>query len=301
MRRVLTLTVAAALAASALPLPALAQAAAAAAPAAGGGDGGRYDPAPWWMRAPIIASTGYVQKEVLANRAGFNASFQGVEKTAADATRSATDQVRELMTALAALGPSKVRVTTAVSISPIYEQYRDKDGTLIPNQRADKIDKYQANVTVMVEVKDLSVLERAYALTVAARPTSAGQVYFSLQPDNETRAALFTASVADATSRARQAAEAAGARLGPVRLIDPTGRACDTDVLVAGAPRGGNDSEPTYDRESRAPMAAPPPPPPPPPPGQMTLEQRADQLRLPLQPPLQTLESKVCVVFSVVN
>lgn len=297
MRRALTLTVAAAL--CALPPVALAQAAPAA-PSAAPSDTARYDSAPWWMRAPIIASTGYVQKEVLANRAGFNASFQGVEKTAADATRSATDQVRELMTALAALGPAKVRVTTAVSISPIYDQYRDKDGNLIPNQRADKIDKYQANVTVMVEVKDLSVLERAYALTVAARPTSAGQVYFTLQPDNEVRADLFKASVADAAGRARQAAEAAGARLGPVRLIDPTGRACDTDVLVAGAPRGDNGSEPTYDRAASAVMA-PAPPPPPPAPGQMTLEQRADQLRLPLQPPLQTLESKVCVVFSLVN
>ena len=292
MRRAVSLLLATAMTIAAAPSAAFAQAA----PPA---DNGRYDKAPWWMREPVIASTGFVQKEVLANRAGFSASFQAVEKSAADATRAATDQVRELMTALAALGPDKVRVTTAVSITPIYDQYRDKDGNLIPNQRADKIDKYQANVSVSVEVRDLTVLERAYALTVAARPTAAGQVYFSLSPDNEMRSALFGAAVSDAARRARLAAEAAGTRLGPVKLIDPTGRACDTDVLIAGAPRGYNDSEASNEPAAYA-SAPPPPPPPPPPPGAPTLEQRADQLRLPLQPPLTTLTAKVCVIFTLV-
>ena len=39
----------------------------------------RYDRAPWWMREPIIASTGQVRTEVPANRASFSASFQAVE------------------------------------------------------------------------------------------------------------------------------------------------------------------------------------------------------------------------------
>ena len=296
MRRALTLALATALTATAMPPVAFAQAVAAPAPA----DTARYDSAPWWMRSPVIASTGYVQKEVQANRAGFNASFQGVEKTAADATRVATDQVRELMTALAALGGDKVRVTASVSLTPIYDQYKDKDGNLISNQRADKIDKYQANVTIQVEVRDLSKLERAYALTVAARPVSTSQVYFTLLPDNEMRTALATAAFADATRRARLAAEATGVKLGAVKLIDPTGRACETDVLIAGAPRGDNDTEPNYDRAAMA-------PPPPPPPvmanasGGYSLEQRADQLRLTLQPPLQTVEDKACVVFALVN
>jgi uncharacterized protein YggE len=295
MRRTVKHLVAAAVTAACLASPALAEPSPASVPLVDYSS--PYGQAPWWMRAPIIASTGYVQKEITANRAGFSASFQGVDRTAAEATRKATDQVRELMSALTALGADKVRVTVSVSIAPIYDQYRDKEGNLIANQRADKIDKYQANANVQVEVRDLGKLERAYALSVAASPVSAGQVYFSLQPDNEMRATLFTAAVADARRRATQAAEAAGARLGAVRLIDPTGRACDTDVLVAGAERGDNPTQPSLD----SPMVAMPAPPPPPPPagGAPTLDQRADQLNLPLQPPLQTLEDKVCVVFAL--
>jgi len=43
---------------------------------------------------------------------------------------------------------------------------------------------------------------------------------------------LQTEAVKDAARRARQAAEAAGARLGMVKVIDPSGRACQTDVLA---------------------------------------------------------------------
>jgi hypothetical protein len=56
------------------------------APAAPVLDRPRYDPAPWWMRDPIIAASGYVELKLPANRANFSASFQAVEKTAGAAT-----------------------------------------------------------------------------------------------------------------------------------------------------------------------------------------------------------------------
>lgn len=40
----------------------------------------------------------------------------------------------------------------------------------------------------------------------------------------------------DARIRATQSAEAAGGKLGPIKVIDPTGRACETDILARGAP-----------------------------------------------------------------
>jgi uncharacterized protein YggE len=205
-----------------------------------------------------------------------------------------------LTTALAKFGAEKVRVETALGITPLYDQYRDKDGNLITNPRADKIERYQANVSVSVEVRDVTLIERAYATVVAARPTSAGQVYFRLEPDNDTRTQIFKSSIADAARRARLAVEASGAKLGAVKLIDPTGRACDTDVLVAGAPRAGEG--PTYaDVTSRAVMAMAPAPPPPPMREDASLEERAAALQLSLQPPLQSLEGRACVVYGLTS
>ena len=58
--------------------------------------GQQYVPAPWWMRDPVIASIGYVRVELQANRAGFNATFQVVDRSVAEASRKAADQVRAL-------------------------------------------------------------------------------------------------------------------------------------------------------------------------------------------------------------
>lgn len=270
-----------------------------------------YDPAPWWMREPIIASLGEVRAELPANRANLSAAFESIDRSAPEATAQSAAKVRPLAQALLALGRDKVRVELSFSTRPLYAQYRDKEGNVQENQRSDKVERYAVTANVQVEVRDVALVERAYALLVAARPTSTQRAYFRLQPDNATQTELFRLAVADAKRRATEAAEASGARLGAVKLIDPTGRACQADVLVAGAPRsygGAGDVQEVVVTGSRrmAAMDAPAPPPPPPPlpipPGQVeaaAVEAAADALKLPLQPPLSTLNRQACVIYAL--
>ena len=262
-------------------------------------------PAPWWMDKPIIASTGSVWTEVQANRATTGASYEAIDRELADAQRAAAEKVRAVSQSLAAYGADKVRVESSVRIQPLYEQYRDRQGEVNTNTRADKVERYQVNAVINVEIRDVRLAERVYATLLAAKPSSTRQVSFRLEPDNETRTQMFKLAVADARRRALLATEAAGARLGAVRLIDPTGRACETDVLVAGAERSygitvtGQRVVPPL---PVPPVAdAPPPPPPPPPPPSAGLEASAGALTvaLPLQPPLQRLEARACVVYSL--
>lgn len=200
--------------------------------------GERYVPAPWWMRDPVIASIGHVRVELPANRAAFSATFQTVERTAEEAAKKAADRVRALSQALAAWGPDVVRVETTLSTEPLYDQYRDENGVLRDNVRADRISRYAVSATIVVTVRDPAVLEAVYATVMAAQPTEIGRVEFRLEPDNETLSWLAEQAVADAARRAQGAATAAGSRLGPARVIDPSGRACQTDVL-AGWPSYG--------------------------------------------------------------
>lgn len=281
------------LAAGVIAGPAFGQAAAPAPPV--------YDAAPWWMDKPIIASVGHVWTEATANRASAAATYHAVERDAAEATKAAADKVRALGKALEAFGPEKVRVETTFAITPLYAQYRDRQGELNDNERADKIEKFQAAARVQVDIRDVRLAERVYATLMSAKPSHTEQVSFRLEPENETRTQMFRLAVEDARRRALLGAEAAGTRIGAVRLIDPTGRACQTDVLVAGAGRS-YASVPAYR------VAAPAPPPP-----SAGLEeivvtaQRSarevgldpDAIRLPLQPSLERLESSACVVFSL--
>lgn len=267
--------------------------------------GQQYVPAPWWMRDPVIASIGYVRVELPANRAQFSASFQTVDRSVAEASRLAANQIRALSQTLAAYGIENVRVETTLSTQPLYDQYRDENGVLRDNMRPDRIERYQAQATIQVQVRDVAVLERVYATVVASQPASIGQVYFQLEPDNVAKTNLAAAAMRDARTRAENAARNAGANLGSVRVIDPTGRACQTDVL-AGWPSygGGGGQATTVDSDivmsgSRMMAMAPPPPPPPPAPGQAPSEAQIEAARLALQPPLQVLTDQACVVYGL--
>ena len=262
------------------------------------------DPAPWWMREGIIASLGEVETHIPANRATFSAQFSAVDKSLPTAQREVADRVKALAKTLQAYGADKAQVTASLSVTPIYEQYKDKQGELQSNSRADRIDRYEASVRFSVSVRDVSVLERAYAAVISAHPTSIQQVYFNLEPDNETKTELFKDAVVDAAQRARLAVEATGGKLGRVQLIDPTGRACQTDVLVAGADRGyggsGQASEVVVTARRRSALVLPPPPPPPPPPAPLAPgEEVAPADLLPLQPPLESLSRSACVIYGL--
>lgn len=263
-----------------------------------------YIPAPWWMRDPVIASVGYVRTEIPANRAGFSATFMNVERTAADASRVAAERVRALSQTLAAYGVDKVRVETTLSTRPLYDQYRDENGVLRDNVRSDRIERYQADATVSITIRDVAVLERVYATVLASSPTSVGQVYFNLQPDNETLSWLAEQAVKDAARRAAAAAGNAGARLGSVRVIDPSGRACETDVLAGwpsygAAVEGATTVDEIVVSGSRMARSASAPPPPPPAPGAAPSEAQIEAARLALQPPLRELTSQACVVYGL--
>jgi hypothetical protein len=279
-----------ALAAAAAPVSAGAQAPAMERPAPPA-----YQEAPWWMREPILASLGEVRAELPANRARLSAGFESVAATAAEATRQSAEKVRVLNQALAAYGAERVRVETSFSTRPLYAQYKDKTGTVQDNERADKIDRYAVTARVSVGVRDIKVVERVYATLIAARPTSTQPAYFTLVPDNATNAALAKAAVADAAMRARAAAADAGVKLGAVKLIDPTGRACSTDVLITGAERGyGAPLSPTP-----LPLPSLPPLPVMAPASVGALESEAANLQINLQPPLETLTAQACVIYAL--
>ncbi len=260
--------------------------------------GQRNVPAPWWMQAPVIASIGMVRTEIPANRASFDATFSALGKTAEAATTAAAAKVGEIDKALRALGAERVRITTQFDTRPLYEQYRDKDGNLQTNQRPDKIERYAVSARLAVEVRDTSALEPAYAAVLAARPDSTGQVQFSLEPGNEIKSWLLAEAVKDAARRGRAATGNAGARLGAVKLIDPTARACRTDVL-AGWPSYSSGGRATdveapqsirmSARERTFDMMAAPAPAPPPPPAAAVSQ----------QPPYVELTDSACVVYAL--
>lgn len=265
-----------------------------------------YDKAPWWMKDSVITQTGFVFAELPANRASFSASFQATDTASDKAQAAVIAQSKALMAALDKLGKDAVRVTTDFSMRTLYEQYRDKDGNKVDNERGDKITGYQVTLDISVEVRDVAQLEKAYALVMAAAPISASRVYFSLQPDNATNTWLYSEAIKDAHTRALQAAEAAGAKLGPVKVIDPTGRACETDILAGQKSGDDNDADATevVVTGARRQSVQPPPAVQPRVTGEYRanadeLEAKAMQNPFVQTPPIRRIEAKACVVYGL--
>ena len=262
-----------------------------------------YDSAPWWMKESVITQTGYVFTEVPANRANFAATFLTVDDSLDKAQAKAIDNTRALQQALAKLGKDKIRVTTGFAMRALYEEYRDKNGNRIEDQRGDKINGYEVSLNIAIEVRDMSELEKAYALVLAASPTAATAINFSLQPSNEDNTWLYNEAVKDAHKRATESTVAAGGTLGRIKVIDPTGRACQTDILA----RNGSGDDNTQAQEvdyamadMPAPPVAMPPPPSAPAPGTAEyLEAQAMKNPFIQTPPLQRLEAKACVVYGL--
>ncbi len=263
-----------------------------------------YDKAPWWMNSPVITQTGFVFAEIPANRANFSANFQTNADTVDKAQAKAIERTRALNEALGRLGKDAVRVTTSFSMRALYEEYRDKDGNKVEDRRADKINGYEVSLNLSLEVRDMAVLEKAYALVLAASPSSAGDINFNLQPSNEQNTWMYNEAVKDAHARALAAAEAAGGHLGAIKLIDPTGRACETDILARDAANMGDDTQANrvamHDYTAPpAMMAAPPPPPPPPPGSAAALEAQAMKNPFIQTPTLERIDAKACVVYGL--
>ena len=203
-----------------------------------------YDLAPWWMDKPVIPAIGYVTTEVPANRATLSATYDAVDREVAGATKAAASKAKAISGALQAYGADKVRVETRFTVTPLYEQYREKNGAMVDNQRADKIDRYQVSIQFAVEVRDVRLVEPVYAILMSAKPSESGSPSFRLEVSDEVRTEMFKLAVEDARKRAEQAAAAAGTKVGAVRLIDPTARGCETDELLALAGRGYDQTAP---------------------------------------------------------
>ncbi len=260
-----------------------------------------YDKAPWWMRESVIAQTGYVYTEVRANRARFSATYLAVDSDLGRAQSAATERTRALQQALARLGEDKVAVSVDFSQRALFEQYKDKNGNRIEDQRGDKINGYEVSITVNVEVRDISRLEIAYALAMAASPTSIDEVRYELQVGDDDTAWLYAQAVKDASERVTAETAAAGAVLGKVQTVDPQGRACRGDVLARNPGSGGGiTAQPVAWYKGDALSAATPPAPATPGTAEVVaLEARARQASYVQTPPLRHIEARTCVVYGL--
>ena len=115
------------------------------APTASAQDAGQYVRPYWWDR-PVVEGLGRAIIEVAPNRARFDLAFVETDAQSDEAMKKAVQRSKIAYDAIKKVAGDKARVTTSVNVNAYYEQYRDKEGRVQTNQRADQVEGYEARV-----------------------------------------------------------------------------------------------------------------------------------------------------------
>jgi hypothetical protein len=195
-------------------------------------------------------------------------------------------------------GGDGVEISSDLSIEPIYEQYRDREGVRQDSERADQIANYSASITLSVEIRDIARASDVRAAALAAGPQDAEQLVYYLRETTEMQRQVFAAAVEDAAARARLAAQGSRTALGPLLALQEGQGPCLGEWRGT-RPAGSITAEdvgrfPDQNLAEALPqvMVAGSR-------GQLTLTaEQIARLQLPSDPQPVVLEARVCAVFA---
>lgn len=256
---------------------------------------------PYWTRVPVIEVLGRSDTQVAPNRATFSVTYLETDKDSKKAMQLAVERGRlAYETIKKAAGKDSV-ITSSVNVTALYEQYKDKEGNKIDNERSDKIRAYEARVSLSVTVQDVSKAGTARAGALALGPENSSGLSTYLERTTDMNRESYEAAVKDGAARAKATAAASGSKLGRLMVVQEGTGPC----LGNWSSMAGSD----YDYYRAAPAYAPPPPPPPPPSpvasgmvdGRMVTITQADidSLNLPSDDKTQSVSSSVCMIYKV--
>lgn len=256
---------------------------------------------PYWTRSPVIEVLGRANMEVAPNRASFSVTYLETDKDSKKAMQLAVERGRLAYETIKKTAGDTAVIQSSVNVTALYEQYRDKDGNRIDNQRSDKIRAYEARVTLSVVVDQVAKAGAARAGALALGPENSSGLSTYLERTTEMNLASYEAAVKDGAARARATAAASGATLGKLMVVQEGSGPC----LGQWSSMAGSDYD--YYRSAPAAMAPPPPPPPPSPVAagmidgrQVTITQaEIDSLNLPSDDKKQQISSSVCMIYAL--
>ncbi len=256
---------------------------------------------PYWTRMPVIEVLGRANMEVAPNRATFSVTYLETDRDAKQAMQLAVARGRLAYDTIRAAAGESAVIQSSVNVTALYEQYRDKDGNRIDNERSDRIRAYEARVSLSVVVEEVTRAGTARAGALALGPENSTGLSTYLERTTEMNRAAYGAAVKDGAARAQITAEASGSRLGRLLVVQEGSGPC----LGQWSSMAGSD----YDYYRSPPPAMAPPPPPPPVAAlasgmidgrKVTVTQAdIDALNLPSDEKSQQISSSVCMIYEI--
>ena len=174
---------------------------------------------PYWLDRSVIEAIGRAQIDVPADTASFSVTFREVDNNSRDAMFGASDRARLAAAAIRSRGGEGVRISSSADVEAIHEEYRNREGERLSSERADQVENYAVSVTLSVVVSDVARAANVRAAAMAVGPEETSDLSYTLDENAPARLRAYRAAVQDAAARARVAAEASGATLGGLLVL----------------------------------------------------------------------------------
>lgn len=179
---------------------------------------------------PTIEILGRAFTEQAPNRARFSVEFEEQAQASEEAAARVVERANRATEAVRLASGDTVRITSDLNVRPYYQQVRrqirEHEAQLVENVHPDALLGYIARVTMTVTVLEPGQAGAARGAALAAGPVQSSPMRFSLEPTAESQRLAFQAAVEDAHLRARLAAQATGATLGELMLLQEGGGPC---------------------------------------------------------------------------
>lgn len=174
---------------------------------------------PYWLDRSVVEALGRAQIVTPADQAAFSVTFREVASDARAALFAATDRARLATAAIRSRGGEGVLIASNTSVEGIYREYRNGEGERVSTEREDQIENYTASITLSVTLSEIGRAADTRAAALAVGPEDVSDLNYSLSETAPARVRAYRAAVQDAATRARIAAEASGAPLGRLLVL----------------------------------------------------------------------------------
>ncbi|MEL7098691.1 MAG: SIMPL domain-containing protein [Pseudomonadota bacterium] len=183
-----------------------------------------------WAQGAVVEVTGVGEVAAVPDMAVLQVGV-GVEAARAeDAVRQIVERQAAVLARIEALGiAARDLQSSQMTLNPVWDRNQSPGA-------AREVRGYLARSVLTVRVRDLLVLGKLLDVAVRDGATEFGGLRFLLADPEPAEAAARAAAVRDAAEKARQMAEAAGLRLGPVqRMTERGGGARPVEMMAARA------------------------------------------------------------------
>lgn len=250
---------------------------------------------PYWIDKPVIEVIGRSNVMFNPNRVSMNFSVQEINENADDGLAKLTKRTKPVIEKVKSLLGKDDSITVNYRREAIYQQYKDKDGNKISNQREDKIENYVLHWDIAITTQKFEIVPKIKAEILAIGNSRMNNAeYYSFVPSTEQTRQVFQNAVEDGARRAEVVASInKGSKL--KLLVVQEGQ---TQCLSSPTTQTGNVvAQDEYEMKTSPAMAMAEPAPPPEQNGGARLQ--ASDLIMPSAPSKYPLEASVCMVYAI--